>query len=257
MTSMADLAREGILITGAGRAVLLQIADPAIGAGVARHSGFSERPLDRLHATLTYVYAVALGTPEEQRDAARRVNRAHVPVRARTDEAAPGYSAFDAQLQLWVAATLYDTAVHVYELVFGPLDDASAERVHREYAVIGTSLQVPAELWPATRSDFARYWDDRLAQLHVTSEARHVADELLTARSAPWFIRWLMPNVRLVTAALLPPELRAGYGFTWSARQQGRFDRRVRFARRVWPKLPHAVRGATADHYLKRMRAAR
>ena len=43
MTGMADLAREGILVAGAGRAILLQIADPSVAAGVARHSDFGSR----------------------------------------------------------------------------------------------------------------------------------------------------------------------------------------------------------------------
>lgn len=254
MVGMADLAREGILVAGAGRAILLQIADPAIAAGVARHSDFSVRPLDRLHATLTFVYALALGTPEEQRLAARRVDRAHIPVRARAGETAPAYSAFHADAQLWVAATLYDTAVQVYELVFGRLDDASRERLHREYAIVGTSLQLPPERWPATRAAFDEYFSQRLLELEVTREAVDVSVQLLTARAAPAAVRALLPLVRLVTAGLLPERLRAAYGFHWSAKQQRRYDRRVAVVRAVWPRLPRAVRAAPAAWYLRAMR---
>ncbi|MGK9146259.1 DUF2236 domain-containing protein [Plantibacter flavus] len=254
MTGMADLAREGILVAGAGRAILLQIADPAVAAGVARHSDFSVRPLDRLHATLTFVYALALGTPEEQRIAARRVNRAHVPVRAHSGEAAPAYSAFHADAQLWVAATLYDTAVQVFELVFGTLDDASRERLHREYAIVGTSLQLPPDRWPASRSAFDEYFTARLDALDVSDEARHVAAQLLTARAAPPLVRALLPLVRLVTAGLLPERLRAAYGFRWTDRQQRRYDRRVAVARAVWPRLPRTLRAAPSAWYLRAMR---
>ena len=55
---LADIGAEGVLLAGAGRAILLQIANPRVGHGVAEHSDFAERPMDRLRATMTYVYAV-------------------------------------------------------------------------------------------------------------------------------------------------------------------------------------------------------
>jgi uncharacterized protein (DUF2236 family) len=50
---MRLVAREGALLAGGARAILLQIAHPAVGRGVAEHSDFAGRPLDRLRATLT------------------------------------------------------------------------------------------------------------------------------------------------------------------------------------------------------------
>ena len=41
---LADIGAEGILLAGAGRAILLQIADPRVGHGVADHSDFAQRP---------------------------------------------------------------------------------------------------------------------------------------------------------------------------------------------------------------------
>jgi uncharacterized protein (DUF2236 family) len=50
---LRDIAGEAILLAGGGRAILMQIAHPAVGRGVAEHSDFASRPLDRLHATMT------------------------------------------------------------------------------------------------------------------------------------------------------------------------------------------------------------
>ena len=58
-------ASDGVLIVGGAAAILLQVADPAVAAGVARHSRFAERPVERLRNTLTYAYAVVLGTPAD------------------------------------------------------------------------------------------------------------------------------------------------------------------------------------------------
>lgn len=95
MQQTRDVAAEGILLAGGARAILLQLANPAVGRGVAEHSDFADRPLDRLTGTLTYLYVVMYGTPDEVRAVARRVGHAHTPV--------PG--ARDTDLQLWVAAT--------------------------------------------------------------------------------------------------------------------------------------------------------
>jgi uncharacterized protein (DUF2236 family) len=41
---LADIAAEGVLIAGGARAILLQIANPAIGRGVEQHSDFASDP---------------------------------------------------------------------------------------------------------------------------------------------------------------------------------------------------------------------
>ena len=59
---LADFVGESMLLLGAGSTVLLQLADRGTGHGVADHSTTLQRPLDRLRTTMTYVYAVTLGT---------------------------------------------------------------------------------------------------------------------------------------------------------------------------------------------------
>ena len=54
---LADVGAEAVLIAGGGCAILLQLANPAIGHAIARHSDFVTDPLRRLRNTLTYVYA--------------------------------------------------------------------------------------------------------------------------------------------------------------------------------------------------------
>jgi uncharacterized protein (DUF2236 family) len=239
----ADPAAEAIMLAGGARAVLLQLAHPAVGRGVAEHSDFAERPLDRLHGTLSYLYVIRFGTPEEAARIAVRVGHAHRPVRGHD------YDARDVQLQVWVAATIHDTAVRVHELVFGPLDDAEAQLMLDAAAPVATALGVPRERWPATTSEFAQYWE--LVQLSVEQPARDVARELLFPRFAPWWIRSLMPTVRLVTAGLLPPELREAYELEFDER---RFGRAVRVARAVYPRLPRWVRHAPMRRYLRAFR---
>jgi len=250
---LADIGAEAVLLAGAGRAVLLQIADPAVGRGVAEHSDFGERPLERLAATMGYVYAVVYGSEEQFAAMRRAVNRAHAPVRRQPDGASAGYNAFDPESQLWVVATLYNTAVDVYERVYGTLDAGTADRVYREYARIGTALQLPAEFWPADRAAFAEYWNERLAGLAPAPEAVRVARDLLHPAVGPVWLRLVMPVARLLTAGLLPESLRAEYGLPWGPRRQRRFEALIRVLGVVYPRLPRRIRHRPRDYYLGRI----
>ncbi|NYJ19002.1 oxygenase MpaB family protein [Glaciibacter psychrotolerans] len=252
---MPDTAAEAILIAGGGRAILLQLAHPAIGHGVAQHSNFEHRPLDRLHATLSYVYAVAFGTEEDQQAVRRRVNRAHAPVRGDGDPETPAYSAFTPDLQLWVAATLYDSAMTVHRRVFGEPSDALADQLYQAYEALGTALQMPRGLWPIDREAFARYWDEQLAALQTDAVTRHVAHQLLHPRHGPVWLRAVMPLGRLVTTGLLPAELRDAFELPWTPRDERRFARTMRMTARLYPALPRGIRQWPKNHYLRQLRA--
>jgi uncharacterized protein (DUF2236 family) len=247
---IADVSAEALLLAGGGRAILLQLANPGVGHGVAAHSDFANRPLDRLHGTLTYLYVIVYGTPAEARRVARLVGAAHAPVRSSPGDAVP-YDARDDQLQLWVAATLYDTAMRVRELVYGPLSESDAASLLADYSVIATALGVPRAVWPGNPAVFARYWVDAEAALRVDDVTRGVAAELLHPSTAPWWIRAAMPTVRLVTAGLLPPAMRVAFDLDFDER---RFERLVRLARAVYPRLPRWIRHAPSRRYLAAFR---
>jgi uncharacterized protein (DUF2236 family) len=246
--ALIDIGAEAVLLAGGGRAILLQLANPAVGHAVADHSNFAADPLRRLRNTLTYVYALVFGTPHQVATVRSMVQRAHAPVRSET------YDASDAELQLWVAATLYDTAAALHARVFGALDEVSADRVYRDYAVVGTALGMPAALWPADREAFDAYWRTQLAGLEVDDRVRAVAAQLLHPASGPLWMRTLMPVARLATAGLLPPRLREAYLLPWDARRQKRFDRMMTLTARVYPHLPARLRHWPKDHLLRQLR---
>lgn len=249
-----DVAGEAALLGGGGAAILLQLAHPAVARGVARHSDFSERPLDRLFGTLDYVYTIAFGDEEMVASVVRRVNRAHGPVHGKRAE--PAYNAVDPELQLWVAATLYYAAMQVQDRLLGSLDDASAEAVYLDYAALGARLQMPAELWPSDRDGFERYWEGMLAQLEPSHESRTVVQALMHPRTVPFAARAAMPLIRLVSTGLLPPAVRALHGLHWDSRRQLRFDRVFRITRFVYPRLPRNARVWPRERSLARVRRA-
>jgi uncharacterized protein (DUF2236 family) len=246
---------EGVLLLGGGAAILLQLADPRVARGVARHSGFHERPLARLLGTLDYVYAIGFGDDELARHAARRVNARHRPVRGDSAAGGPSYSAFDADAQRWVASTLLAVALTVHERVWGPLDTRAADAVVRGYAPLGTSLQARGSGWPGTRADFDAWWADRVGRLEVGDDARTVARALMSGTSKlPPGSTALLPPVRLLTAALLPAAVRDAYGFRYTPRAERVADDWFRAISVLYPRLPRAVRHAPMQASLRRAR---
>lgn len=245
---LADFVGETFLLLGAGSTELLQMAEPGVGHGVSEHSTVLRRPLDRLRTTMTYVYAVTLGTPEEKRAIIRMTNKAHVPVRSET------YNAFDPDLQLWVAATLYKNGADLYQRFFGPLDEETAERIYRQSAVYGTALQVKPEMWPATRAEFEEYWADKIQTLHVDDQVREFVHDLLGGGDSPLPVKMLTPLIRFVTTGMLPERMRDEFGLAWNPISQGGFDLLMSALPPVYRLVPKPIRWLPSTYYLWDMR---
>lgn len=237
-------ARNGALIAGGAAAILLQVSDPVVGTGVAEHSDFKHRPLDRLRNTLTFVYAVILGTPSEAQRIAGYVNRAHTGISG----------AMDATHQLWVAATLYDTALRVHERLYGPVDDDLANLVLAAYEPLATSLQVPPTDWPKTRAAFDEYFANYSATLVVTDDARQVTHDLFHPVTIPWWGRAALPFVSALTSTLLTPALRDALGLPNRPRRSALAWGVARVVARV---APRSLREWPSRYYLRRIRASR
>ena len=166
--------------------VIMQLARPGVGYGVVEsrvESGRIDRhPIKRARTTFTYL-AVATQGSEAQKAAFRRaVNRAHAQVYS-TDDSPVSYNAFDPDLQLWVAACLYKGAVDVYRLFVGEMDEETADEHYRQGMTLGTTLQVPAEMWPPDRAAFDEYWRASLEKVHIDDTVRDFLYPIAMARA--------------------------------------------------------------------------
>lgn len=245
-STLGRINAEAGLLLGAGYAVLLQIAHPSVAQGVAEHSDFASRPLDRLRGTLYYVYGTALGTDEERERVQAIVRAMHRKVRG------PGYDALDPDLLLWVGATLYHSGERLYELIIGNLSPEERARFLRESSVYATALGLPEDAWPANPEEFDEYWERSYARLKVESAARDLAEELFRPKKR---VLWpLTLTQRFLTGGLLSPELRRDFGIPWSQSRQRGFDRLIRVTRAVYPRIPRPVRTLPAKLYLSSMR---
>lgn len=219
-TGLADVICEQALLLGAGSTVLYQLADRGTGLGVAEHSTTLARPIDRLRTTLLYVYMMIRGTAAERRTISRMVNKAHAPVRSEGR-----YSAYDPELQLWVAATLAQNGLFITERIFGRFDDETREHFYRENHVLGNALQVKPEMWPATLAEFEEYWEKKIASFTAADPAVQVyVQRLMSVEARPRGLRRLGALQGLMSRGNLDPRIREVLGLTWTPRDQRRYD---------------------------------
>lgn len=203
LPTAAQLQLEGVLLAGGLRALLLQLAHPAVGHGVARHSAFETDPLARLRGTLAYVYVVAAGEEDLVRRVARSVGVAHRPVVGGPGAAVP-YDARDPALQFWVAATIHDTALRIAEAVWGRLPPALADELLARNGRLATVLGLPADQWPRTRAGFDAAFAAAAATLRFDDVTLPVVRALVSARAVPWWTRLALPLLLRATLPSVP-----------------------------------------------------
>jgi uncharacterized protein (DUF2236 family) len=184
------IGHPGALIGGL-RSLVLQSLHPLAMAGVAQHSNYLHRPIDRLHRTTYYVAATAYGDTETARAAAERVRKRHGAVRGVDPVTGREYSADDHHTQLWVHATEWHSFLVAYR-VFGPgLSPEEEDQYFWEGSVIGSQLGCPRDLIPGTAAEMSAYFRRMHSELVMSDLAREaiafVVNPRPTRETLPYF----------------------------------------------------------------------
>jgi uncharacterized protein (DUF2236 family) len=210
-----------------------------------------KRPIKRTRTTLSYVAVAWHGTDEERELLRAEVNRSHRQVRSEPGEAVR-YNAFDRGLQLWVAACLYRGTEDVLTALYGRPAPDVLDALYRHASRLGTTLQVPEDMWPADREAFEKYWQAKLQELEMDGLTRSFLQSLAGLGFLPAPMRWTLgPFSRFVTMGFLPPEFRTALGLPWSDRKQARFERFVRRAAAINRVMPPPMRAFPWNLYLR------
>ncbi|KAL6236500.1 hypothetical protein BDW75DRAFT_250052 [Aspergillus navahoensis] len=259
---LQTVAKEGITLAAGLAAILLQVAHPLVGQGVADHSTFASRIISRTQYTQMYIFTMIFGSDEEKAAMKEWVDKAHSRVKgevASGQRRSEAYDAMNPDLQLWVAATIYASMVGMYENVYGELPPLKAELVYQAFACMGTSLQVPRAMWPVDRKAFKVYWDEVVTnQLDVTPDARGVLNELFHPKGLPLWARqiaWmLLPIVRPMTIEQLPPNVREGFGLRSTKRTRAVAGLFMSTVAVTYPLTPGFIRHWQKSYSLRLLR---
>ena len=227
------------LLPSGPRALLLQVAHPAVSAGVADHSDYERRPWARLIGTIDVMNKLSFGTPDGSARHARLLRERHAQITG-TQPDGERYRALDAANMLWVWATLLDTLVVSYERYVRRLADDERDRLYREWQAIGRACGVPLARMPETWDAFTAYVASVVeTDLGPTETARAVADQIVR----PPIPRPLGPTLgrgmAALTSPVLPPRLRSGLGL---GEPSPAADRLAALARRVASATPGRLR---------------
>lgn len=237
-----QIDREVLVLAGGTCALLMQLAHPAVAAGVAQHSDFQRDPFARLRRTLNASYAVVFGGAQRADRAIRRMNAIHAAVEGVIPESGERYQARDPELLLWVHATLVDTALRITDRYVRRLADAEAQAYHAESRQIAIRLGVPPAVVPDTlaelREEMRRLVADGVVRVSPTALglARHVR---YPTRMPP---RWMWDAAHLLSDSVTPPALRGQYRISWSPARERAMRRLATASRVVWPRLPAVLR---------------
>ena len=239
--------RESAIFFGAGRALLLQLAHPWVAAAIAEHSSAVADPVGRFHRTFNTVFTMVFGTLDQALSAARRLHRRHaqitgdLPAAAGPFAAASSYAANERHALCWVHATLVDTALLAHDLVHPPLTPDERDQYWAEARLFAALFGLRPSDLPRDWRSFAAYTDEMMRSnaLTVSDAAREIANQLFCGAAT----RSRTPNwYRALTAEMLPPRLRAEFGFVHGPRERESARRARLWLHRVYPMLPDALR---------------
>ncbi len=231
-SAIRRLSSEPILGLLLQRTLVMEVAHAKIGAGVTHHSLFRARPFTRAWSTADVGLRMVWGSPTVARAAANQVYRFHDHVNGYLPEPNPAwprgssYTAHDASLLLWVWATLFDATQVAQTRWIGPLDEAEADALYRDFVTFAGFFGIPAAIIPADRAEFARYFEGVIDgdELMPTATSASMVREVL------WFRHWNVPAAavrptRVMAIGTLDPRVRERFGLELSARDQLLFDR--------------------------------
>ena len=231
----------------------------AKGARQAKAAGTLFSAATRLHHTVQAMRHLTFGDAPQARAALDGILAIHRRVNGTLADAVgpypagTPYSAEDPSLVLWVHATLLDSLPRVYEAVVRPITGSERDAWCRESAPVARALGAGDDV-PETWAEAQAYMSEMLAngRIVVSDTARDLAADVLAPRFSTLVAPWRAMN-RVVTVGLLPPAVRAQYGFAWSASDDAtlaRTLRGLRTFRRLTPEVlalwPDARRARTS-----------
>jgi uncharacterized protein (DUF2236 family) len=213
----------GLLL--APTALVLQVAHPVVGAGVAYHSAFPEDAWGRLVRTIGSAVRFTYGSDEVAGAEADRLRAVHRPVHGVDSRGRP-YRASDPAAYAWVHLTLAHLATETRRWFGPPLATDELDEFYGQWRYIGKRLGVREEEMPPAWADFVRYFETMVTEVLEVNDA--VLEVLSAVSHPPSPASWLPEGVwepvaagagavqSTFTLGTIPARLREATGARWT-----------------------------------------
>jgi uncharacterized protein (DUF2236 family) len=240
------------LITGAGVALLLQVAHPTVAAGVREHSDFERDPWGRLWRTLDFVNLLIYGGPEAAARTGRALREMHRSIKGVAPDGRR-YHALEPEAYAWVHATLCEAIIGSHRLFGRPIRADEVLRFYAEWRALGRLLGVRERDLPGDWAGFRRYFDRMVDERLEDNDVVQTVIRTLREPAPPPFVEGLPPAVwrvlrypsarasELATIALLPPRLRARVGLRLGRREARELRAFAALSRAATPLMPESL----------------
>jgi len=245
-------AADARTLLAAGYALVLQVAHPTVGAGVAEHSAYREDPWGRLLRTLDFTTSVIYTDPVSAAAVARGIRLRHRRIKGVRPDGRR-YHALDPDAYAWVWASLYAAIVDGHERFGSPLAGAERERMWAEWRRLGRLLGVREETLPAGLDAYEDYFEEIVQDvLEDNGSVRDVIASIGTPAGPPlppyarpaWKIARLPAarTLRLATIGLLPALLRERLDLRLTLSEELELRALGAASRAATPLLPRQLR---------------
>ncbi len=246
------------IILGAYRALLLQVAHPAVADGVRQFSDFKSDYLGRAERTFTNMIKIYFGDWQTALESGKKLHHIHSMIRGTVVGNNGGrtinlqYCANDPDLLLWVLATLIDTTLVLYEAVCEPLTGSEKSRFYEESKLVATVMGIPKETIPNDLDAFYSYYNGMLdgEELRVDAVTLRLSKAIF---QPPYFPAYL---AKVLATGFLPPRFRREYGLEYTAKKRKHFRWAVAVSSWVSKLLPHPL-GYALPYYQAHYRIAK
>ena len=221
------------LFVGGVAAVILELADPAVRAGVWEHSSFRTDPLGRLRRTGLAAMVTVYGARSVAEPMIAGVVRRHASVNGETSGGI-GYSANDPELLRWVHATAIFSFAQAYHRYVEPLAAAQFDQLYQEG--VPASRLYGALNVPQSVAAMSELFESMRGRLESSAIVFQFLDIMRAAAALPRSLVWMQPILVRAAVDLVPGWVRRlldldGHGLgpreRWVVRLAGELSNRV------------------------------
>lgn len=238
-----------------GRTFLMQVAHPAVGAGVWEHSAFRQDPWSRLREIDLSGQRFVFSGKQASKEEGARLRYLHRNIQG-IDNKGRAYHSLDPQVYGWVHTVFLDSTVAMYELYGTPLTRAEQEQLFIEWRQAGRMFGLKDRDMPGSLD---AYWSYFAEMIETELEYNPVVDHILKSGAPPkppsfanvptalWKLLWKpvgLASHKLILGSL-PKRFRekiAEHAGVWTDEDEQSMERFRRFVRATVPRLPEKLR---------------